>query len=236
MAEQSINIPQVIVFAVVAFLVYRWYSSKPAANGTRPVASRSVRINPAQIDTIAQMFPQLSRRDIAWDLQRNGGNAAATTERVLSGRSLESVSFDQTMVWSGILTSAGTSIIPAAYCSHTSYAYTTSRWSREAISSRSDHTIQPVLETKSANRAIGREVQDESLERGPKRTTVKPTKEEGGNDPGCKEEDGREGESKRLRCCSVARYMQLYEYILVVVYVRRTRLISTSHRTLDRAI
>jgi hypothetical protein len=91
MAEQSINIPQVIVFAVVAFLVYRWYSSKPSANGTRPAANRSVRINPAQIDTIAQMFPQLNRRDIAWDLQRNGGNAAATTERVLSGRSLDSV-------------------------------------------------------------------------------------------------------------------------------------------------
>lgn len=95
MAEQSINIPQVIVFAVVAFLVYRWYSSKPSANGTRPAANRSVRINPAQIDTIAQMFPQLNRRDIAWDLQRNGGNAAATTERVLSGRSLDSVSFEQ---------------------------------------------------------------------------------------------------------------------------------------------
>ncbi|KZM27815.1 uncharacterized protein EKO05_0011015 [Ascochyta rabiei] len=90
MAEQSINIPQVIVFAVVAFLVYRWYSSKPSANGTRPTANRSVRINPAQIDTIAQMFPQLNRRDIAWDLQRNGGNAAATTERVLSGRTLDS--------------------------------------------------------------------------------------------------------------------------------------------------
>ncbi|KAJ4987864.1 CUE domain-containing protein [Stagonosporopsis vannaccii] len=90
MAEQSINIPQVIVFAVVAFLVYRWYSSKPSANGTRPAAVRSVRINPAQIDTIAQMFPQLNRRDIAWDLQRNGGNAAATTERVLSGRPLDS--------------------------------------------------------------------------------------------------------------------------------------------------
>ncbi len=91
MAEQSINIPQVIVFAVVAFLIFRWYS-KPAANSTRPTANRSVRINPAQIDQIVQMFPQLDRRDIAWDLQRNGGNAAATTERVLSGRSLESVS------------------------------------------------------------------------------------------------------------------------------------------------
>ncbi|KAF1925238.1 uncharacterized protein M421DRAFT_262926 [Didymella exigua CBS 183.55] len=90
MAEQSINIPQVVVFAVVAFLVYRWYSSKPSASGTRPTAIRSTRIDPAQIDTVAQMFPQLNRRDIAWDLQSNGGNAAATTERVLSGRSLDS--------------------------------------------------------------------------------------------------------------------------------------------------
>ncbi len=37
------------------------------------------------------MFPQLSRRDIMWDLQRNGGSVAATTERVLGGRGLERV-------------------------------------------------------------------------------------------------------------------------------------------------
>lgn len=35
------------------------------------------------------MFPQLSTRDIMWDLQRNGGNVAATTERILTGRGLE---------------------------------------------------------------------------------------------------------------------------------------------------
>ncbi|KAL9598062.1 MAG: hypothetical protein Q9219_004756 [cf. Caloplaca sp. 3 TL-2023] len=34
------------------------------------------------------MFPQLSRRDIQWDLQLNGGSVQATTERVLSGRGL----------------------------------------------------------------------------------------------------------------------------------------------------
>ena len=91
MAEQSINIPQVLVFIVVTFLAVRWYFSKPSTP-TRPGAQRAApRVTPAQIDTIAQMFPQLSRRDIAWDLQRNGGNAAATTERVLSGRPLDSV-------------------------------------------------------------------------------------------------------------------------------------------------
>jgi coupling of ubiquitin conjugation to ER degradation protein 1 len=38
------------------------------------------------------MFPQFDRRQIAWDLERNRGNMAATTERVLSGRGLETVS------------------------------------------------------------------------------------------------------------------------------------------------
>ncbi|KAI8938540.1 hypothetical protein NX059_004426 [Plenodomus lindquistii] len=90
MAEQSINIPQVIVFLVVTFLVGRWYLSKPSAEGTRAVPTRAApRLNLDQIEQVAQMFPQLSRRDIAWDLQRNGGNMAATTERALSGRGLD---------------------------------------------------------------------------------------------------------------------------------------------------
>jgi len=36
-----------------------------------------------KVETVAAMFPQLSRRDIEWDLQRNGGSVQATTERVL---------------------------------------------------------------------------------------------------------------------------------------------------------
>jgi coupling of ubiquitin conjugation to ER degradation protein 1 len=94
MAEQSINVPQVIVFIVVTFLAVRWYFSKPAAAapGTRASANRATtRVNPAQIDQVAEMLPQLNRRDIAWDLQRNGGNIAATTERALSGRGLDTV-------------------------------------------------------------------------------------------------------------------------------------------------
>jgi coupling of ubiquitin conjugation to ER degradation protein 1 len=94
MAEQSINIPQVLVFLVVSFLAVRWYFSKPAGSGTRPAPQRNApRVTPAQIDQVAGMFPQMSRRDIAWDLQRNGGNVSATTERALSGRGLETVSF-----------------------------------------------------------------------------------------------------------------------------------------------
>lgn len=93
MAEQSINIPQVLVFIVVTILAVRWYFSKPTPESTRAAPNRSaVRINPAQIEQVAQMFPQLDRRNIAWDLQRNGGNVAATTERALSGRGLDNVS------------------------------------------------------------------------------------------------------------------------------------------------
>ena len=93
MTEQTLNIPQLVVFIILAVLGVRWYL-KPASNGTRqpPQPGRTVRINPAQVDQIAQMFPQLDRRQIAWDLQRNGGNAVATTERVLSGRTLDTVS------------------------------------------------------------------------------------------------------------------------------------------------
>ncbi|OAL48039.1 AMFR protein-like protein [Pyrenochaeta sp. DS3sAY3a] len=90
MAEQSVNIPQVLVFIVVTFLAVRWYFSKPTSSDAPATSSRSApRISPAQIDQLAQMFPQLTRRDIAWDLQRNGGNVSATTERVLSGRGLD---------------------------------------------------------------------------------------------------------------------------------------------------
>ena len=94
MTEQSINVPQVLVFIVVTFLAVRWYFSKPAAAapGTRAAANRTTpRLNLAQIDQVAEMLPQFSRRDIAWDLQRNGGNVAATTERALSGRGLDAV-------------------------------------------------------------------------------------------------------------------------------------------------
>jgi hypothetical protein len=44
------------------------------------------------VERVQQMFPQVSRRSIMWDLQRNGGNVVATTERILSGRGLEEVS------------------------------------------------------------------------------------------------------------------------------------------------
>ena len=98
--QQTINIPGLLVVAFFSFLAIRWYlSSSSSSTRTAPASGArnagGSRINPAQVDQIAQMFPQLSRREIMWDLQRNGGNMAATTERVLSGRGLEQVPYSE---------------------------------------------------------------------------------------------------------------------------------------------
>lgn len=91
--EPSLNIPSLLTLAVVSFFVLRWFFNRddsPSASG-RP-RGRGNAVDPAQVEQISQMFPQLSTREIMWDLQRNGGSVAATTERILTGRGLETVS------------------------------------------------------------------------------------------------------------------------------------------------
>jgi coupling of ubiquitin conjugation to ER degradation protein 1 len=95
--ETSINIPQLLAVALVGFFAIRWYLNKPptsstsgSSNGSSASTSRNRAIDPAQITQVSAMFPQLDRRSIAWDLHRNGGNVAGTSERILSGRGLDS--------------------------------------------------------------------------------------------------------------------------------------------------
>jgi len=91
MAEQTLNIPQIIAVVLVGFLAIRWFLTPSSTQaGSRRNAGRQV--SPEQVDQVLQMFPQLDRRSIIWDLQRNGGSVQATTERVLSGRALDNVS------------------------------------------------------------------------------------------------------------------------------------------------
>jgi len=91
--EPSINIPSLLTLAVVSFFVIRWFFNRDSgAGGSRAGAQGRARgrvVDPEQVEQISQMFPQLNRRDIIWDLQRNGGSVAATTERILTGRGLE---------------------------------------------------------------------------------------------------------------------------------------------------
>lgn len=97
MAEQTLNIPQLLAVILVGFLAVRWYfyssTSSTTPGNRRPQDSRNGgrRADPRQVEQIAQMFPQAGRREIQWDLQRNGGSMAATTERLISGRGLETV-------------------------------------------------------------------------------------------------------------------------------------------------
>jgi coupling of ubiquitin conjugation to ER degradation protein 1 len=100
-AQATLNIPSLAVLIIVGFLAVRWIFSSGTqtetdgrTSGRAGAASRGQgpRVNPVHVDTLAAMFPQLDRRNIIWDLQRNGGNVQATTERVLSGRGLETVS------------------------------------------------------------------------------------------------------------------------------------------------
>ncbi|KAL4871812.1 hypothetical protein BDV12DRAFT_193960 [Aspergillus spectabilis] len=89
--EPSLNIPSLLTLAVVSFFVIRWFFKRDGdSDAPRPRGrARGNVVDPAQVEQISQMFPQLSTREIMWDLQRNGGNVAATTERVLSGRGLD---------------------------------------------------------------------------------------------------------------------------------------------------
>ena len=86
--QTSINIPQLIAVAIVGFLAIRWFLNKPSSDPSSP-SSRGRQVDVSKVDQVSAMFPQLDRRTIAWDLQRNGGYVAATTERVLGGRGLD---------------------------------------------------------------------------------------------------------------------------------------------------
>lgn len=90
MANDQINLPSLVVILVLSGLIVRYlFFSSPGGNnqqqGPRDSLSQ-MRQREAAVERIQQMFPQVDRRTILWDLQRNGGSIAATTEKILSGR------------------------------------------------------------------------------------------------------------------------------------------------------
>ncbi|KUJ10278.1 uncharacterized protein LY89DRAFT_596484 [Mollisia scopiformis] len=92
MEEQTINLPQLLILLLLGGLAIRYFffASSPTTSQTRSATSaNNIRAREADVERIQQVFPQVSRRNIMWDLQRNGGNVVATTERILSGRGLE---------------------------------------------------------------------------------------------------------------------------------------------------
>ncbi|KXX75451.1 CUE domain-containing protein 4, mitochondrial [Madurella mycetomatis] len=94
--QQQINVPSLVVILVLSGLIIRYLFFSPASSGTgTPSSSRGgtrndqaalMRSRELAAERILQMFPQVDRRAVLWDLQRTGGNITATTERILRGR------------------------------------------------------------------------------------------------------------------------------------------------------
>ncbi|MCJ1277755.1 hypothetical protein MMC21_005569 [Puttea exsequens] len=87
--QQTLSIPSLLLLAAFTAITIRYFlftksSSTASRNSTRTA-------NPADVEQIATMFPQIQRRAIIWDLQRNGGSVGATTERILSRGGLDTV-------------------------------------------------------------------------------------------------------------------------------------------------
>ncbi|GKT48672.1 coupling of ubiquitin conjugation to ER degradation protein 1 [Colletotrichum spaethianum] len=92
MANEQISLPYLVVILLVTAFVIRFLFFSPAPPPAPRQSAQSVlRTREAAVERIQQMFPQVDRRTILWDLQRNGGNIQATSERILAGR-METVS------------------------------------------------------------------------------------------------------------------------------------------------
>lgn len=92
----TLNIPSIVAFAVISFFAIRYFFFSAPASSTAPGAAgngarNGRRVDFARIDAVTQMFPQMSRRDVEWDLLRNGGSVQATTDKILRDGRLETV-------------------------------------------------------------------------------------------------------------------------------------------------
>ncbi|KAI3331527.1 hypothetical protein HD806DRAFT_529312 [Xylariaceae sp. AK1471] len=91
MADEQVSLTSLVLIVVLGGLVIRYLFFPSSASGSsggqrgRDAAATS-RAREAAVERIQQMFPQLDRRTILWELQRNGGNMTTTTDRILAGR------------------------------------------------------------------------------------------------------------------------------------------------------
>lgn len=92
MADEQISLSSLLFIVVISGFAIRYFffsGSSSAQTAQRPPgrdAAGAARAREQAVETIQQMFPQVDRRTILWDLQRTGGSVQATTERMLAGR------------------------------------------------------------------------------------------------------------------------------------------------------
>lgn len=92
--EATISLPSIALVAVLGYFIYRYFFANRSGGGSSSNNASSQarpRFTAAHVEQVSQMFPQVSRRDIMWDLHRNRGSVQATTERILTGRGLDPV-------------------------------------------------------------------------------------------------------------------------------------------------
>ena len=89
--QQTLSVPSLLLLAAFAALTIRYFFFAKATTSSSRTNPRAV--NPADVEQIATMFPQIGRREIIWDLQQNGGSVNATTERILGRGSLDAVGY-----------------------------------------------------------------------------------------------------------------------------------------------
>lgn len=104
MADEQVSPTTLLILAILTGLIVRYVFFKPATTTagagagafqravTPAQAAHAARIRELTAERVMQMFPHVDRRTALWELQRTGGNLAATTERILAGR-METVSF-----------------------------------------------------------------------------------------------------------------------------------------------
>ena len=92
--DQTVSIPSLLLLAALGAIAVKYFlfPSPASVSASNPTATTRGQANPADVEQIANMFPQIPRRDIMWDLQRTGGSVAATTERILGRGGLDTVS------------------------------------------------------------------------------------------------------------------------------------------------
>ncbi|RMD40523.1 hypothetical protein DV735_g4597, partial [Chaetothyriales sp. CBS 134920] len=86
--EATLSIPSLILVSILIFFTYQFFFTSRSSSSSSG-ANNGLNFTAAQVEQVSAVFPHLNRRDIMWDLHRNGGSVQATTERVLSGRGLE---------------------------------------------------------------------------------------------------------------------------------------------------
>ncbi|KAI5921585.1 hypothetical protein F4810DRAFT_677755 [Camillea tinctor] len=91
MADEQVSLASLLLIVVLGGLIIRYLffpGAGAAAGQTRGPrdAQSAARAREAAVERIQQMFPQVDRRTILWDLQHTGGNIMATTDRILAGR------------------------------------------------------------------------------------------------------------------------------------------------------